>query len=215
MEFRQPFTDGGVGRIPVAGGDVPPRGVFHRDRVAGAVGVPGGASCGGAISRSTWLYRRVKVQEFLIRYDLNHPLVRAYRDHNVCVVNSFRSELAHKKAIFDLLTDESLTASFPTVERKAIKEFIPWTRVVTQAQTTYNSETVDLPEFILQNREQLVLKPNDESADQHAVRGWGNRQPRLGARVEDGVAQPLRGAGEGGAGDIDVPAAAMGAPGDA
>ena len=26
------------------------------------------------------VYRRVRVSEFLIRFDLNHPLVRAYRD---------------------------------------------------------------------------------------------------------------------------------------
>jgi hypothetical protein len=117
------------------------------------------------------VYRRVRVQEFLVRFDLSHPLMRAYRDRAVCVVNSFRSELAQKKAIFDLLTDETLTSSFPAVERKAIREFIPWTRVVAAAHTVYQDKTVDLPEFILQNRERLVLKPNDDSADQHAVRG--------------------------------------------
>ena len=30
---------------------------------------------------------------------------------------------------------------------------------------------MDLPEFILKNRERLVLKPNDSSSDQHAFRG--------------------------------------------
>src|SRR3974377_103255 len=43
------------------------------------------------------VYRRLGVQEFLIRFDLTHPLVQAYRDRAVCVVNSFRSELAQKK----------------------------------------------------------------------------------------------------------------------
>ena len=52
------------------------------------------------------IYRRVRVSEFLMRFDLNHPLVRAYRDRAVCVVNSFRSEMAQRRAIFDLLTDE-------------------------------------------------------------------------------------------------------------
>jgi hypothetical protein len=52
------------------------------------------------------VYRRLGVQEFLLRFDLSHPLVQAYRDRAVCVVNSFRSELAHKKAMFGLLTDE-------------------------------------------------------------------------------------------------------------
>ena len=117
------------------------------------------------------VYRRVKVHEFLVRFDLSHPLMRAYRDRAVCVVNSFRSELAQKKAIFDLLTDETLTAGFPATERKAIKDFIPWTRVVGAQNTMYGDQTVDLPEFILKNREKLVLKPNDDSTDRHAFRG--------------------------------------------
>ena len=118
------------------------------------------------------IYRRVKAQEFLVRFDLSHPMVRAYRDGAVCMVNSFRSELAQKKAIFDLLTDENVTGSFPALERKAIRDFIPWTRVVHATKTTYQDETVDLPEFILKNRERLVLKPNDDSGDQHSFRGW-------------------------------------------
>ncbi len=59
------------------------------------------------------VYRRLGVQEFLIRFDLTHPLVQAYRDRSVCVVNSFRSELAHKKAMFGLLTDESADRQIP------------------------------------------------------------------------------------------------------
>ena len=118
------------------------------------------------------IWRRVKVQEFLLRYDLSHPLVRAYREGTVCVVNSFRSELAHKKAIFDLLTDEAITASFPTAEKKAIRQYIPWTRVVSASKTVYRTRPCDLPDFILKNREKLVLKPNDESGENHTIRGW-------------------------------------------
>ena len=118
------------------------------------------------------VYRRLGVQEFLLRFDLSHPLVQAYRDRSVCVVNSFRSELAHKKAMFGLLTDETLTARFPAAERKAIREHVPWTRLVTAAKTTYDEKTVDLPEFIAQDRERLALKPNDDYSDQHTYLGW-------------------------------------------
>jgi hypothetical protein len=118
------------------------------------------------------VYRRLGVQEFLIRFDLAHPLVQAYRDRSVCVVNSFRSELAHKKAMFALLTDETLTEKFPAAERKAIREHVPWTRLVAAAKTTYGDRTVDLPEFIVQNREKLALKPNDDYSDQHSYFGW-------------------------------------------
>jgi hypothetical protein len=107
------------------------------------------------------VYRRLTVQEFLVRFDLSHPLVRAYKDGAVCVVNSFRAELAHKKAIFDLLTDETITADFPAAEKKAIEQHIPWTRVVAPTKTTYKGQTIDLIEFILKNRESLVLRPND------------------------------------------------------
>ncbi|MGH9667811.1 MAG: hypothetical protein ACRD9L_25615, partial [Bryobacteraceae bacterium] len=117
------------------------------------------------------VYRRVKVQEFLIRFDLSHPLVRAYRDHAVCVVNNFRSELAQKKAIFDLLTDETITSGFPAGERKAIQDFIPWTRIVRAGKTTYNGKPVDLMEFIQKKRERLVLRPNEESCELHSFCG--------------------------------------------
>lgn len=130
----------------------------------------------GALRRGDFtidlVYRRVKVQEFLVRYDLTHPLVRAYRDRAICMVNSFRSELARKKAVFDLLTDESVTGDFPAAERKAIRDFIPWTRVVAPRMTTYRDQQIDLLDFIVRNQQTLVLKPNDDSGDQHAFRGW-------------------------------------------
>jgi hypothetical protein len=118
------------------------------------------------------VYRRLGVQEFLLRFDLTHPLVQAYRDRAVCVVNSFRSEVAHKKAMLGLLTDEALTAKFPAAERKAIAEHVPWTRLVAAAKTSYGDRVVDLPEFLTQNRERLSLKPNDDYSDQHSYFGW-------------------------------------------
>jgi hypothetical protein len=117
------------------------------------------------------IFRRIKVQEFLVRFDLSHALLRAYREGAVCVVNSFRSELAQKKALFDLLTDEQITADFPAAERKAIKDFVPWTRMVSETKTRYRNKTVDLPEFILRNRNKLVLQPNDDGGDQQSFRG--------------------------------------------
>ena len=118
------------------------------------------------------VYRRLGVQEFLIRFDLGHPLVQAYRERSVCVVNSFRSELAHKKAMFGLLTDESVTSKFPAAERKAIREHVPWTRLVAAGKTSHDEKTVDLLEFITHNRERLALKPNDDYSDQHSYFGW-------------------------------------------
>jgi uncharacterized circularly permuted ATP-grasp superfamily protein len=118
------------------------------------------------------IYRRVSAQEFLLRFTLNHPLVQAYREKKVCIVNSFRSELSHKKAMFALLTEDSLIAKFPLNERKAIKEHLPWTRVVKAGKVTRGDQTVDLIEFIKANRETLVLRPNDEYTDLTSFIGY-------------------------------------------
>jgi hypothetical protein len=147
------------------------------------------------------VFRSVKLQEFLVRFDLNHPLVRAYKDHAICMTNSFRAEMGSKKALFDLLTDDSLTAKFPAAERKAIKDFVPWTRVVQAAKTTHKGHTVDLPDFVMKHRTKLVLRPNDDSAEVHPVRGsevtelgWENalRQAMRTPFVVQEVIEPSR-----------------------
>ncbi len=114
------------------------------------------------------VFRRLLTRELLVRFDLSHPLLRAYRDHAVCVINSFQSDVAQRRAIFDLVTDESVTASLPATDRKLIRDFVPWTRVVGEKKTTYRDKPVDLPEFIRRTREHLVLRPNDDTGE-HGV----------------------------------------------
>jgi hypothetical protein len=118
------------------------------------------------------VYRKVSAHDFLVRFDLTHPLVRAYRERTVCMVNSFRTEMLRKKAMLSLLTDEAVTEKFPAAEKKAIRDHIPWTRMVAQTQTSIGGQSVDLLEHIRKNRLNLVLKPNDASGDQHSFRGW-------------------------------------------
>ena len=134
--------------------------------------------------------RRVSAQEFLFRFDLTHPLVRAYREGKVCMVNSFRTEMVQKKAILSLLTDETVTAKFPAAERKAITEHIPWTRLVTAGKTNHGRRTVDLQEFILHHREKLVLKPNDPTAELHSIRGWETEPPAWERALKTALLNP-------------------------
>ena len=115
--------------------------------------------------------RRVKLQEFLVRYDLNHPLIRAYKDRAVCMVNNFRADISAKRTMFDLLTDPKLTAKFPAAERNAIRDHLPWTRFVQPGKTTVGTKTVDLIEHVTKQRAKLVLRPNDETSELHPVYG--------------------------------------------
>lgn len=108
------------------------------------------------------VYKRILIHEFLGRFDETHPLVRAYINHDICLVNPFRCKIMHKKAGFELLTDEKHQRWFSQAENKAIERCVPWTRRVTDRQTTRSGRRIDLLRFIRQNRSSLVLKPNDD-----------------------------------------------------
>jgi uncharacterized circularly permuted ATP-grasp superfamily protein len=120
------------------------------------------------------VYRRVLQHEFLARYDLNHPLVQAYADHAVCVVNPFRTKPVHTKLIMALLSDEGgpAHALLDADERAAIAQHVPWTRYVHAGPTRYVGERVDLLDFARRNRERLALKPNDDYGGAGVLLGW-------------------------------------------
>jgi hypothetical protein len=117
------------------------------------------------------VYRLLLTRELLARFDLSHPLLRAYRDGAVCVVNSFRSELAQRRSLFELLTDEAVITHLPAADRKLIRTFVPWTRIVGARKTFHDNKEIDLPAFILEQREHLALLPSDDTGDQRIFKG--------------------------------------------
>jgi hypothetical protein len=108
------------------------------------------------------VYKRVIIHEFLARYDDTHPLVRAYMNHDVCLVNPFRCKIMHKKAVFEMLTDEQRHDWFTKGEQEAIRRSVPWTRRVSDRMTTRKGRNIGLLEFIRKNRSTCILKPNDD-----------------------------------------------------
>lgn len=108
------------------------------------------------------VYKRVIYNEFLARYDETHPLLQAYRDHAVCLINPFRCKLLHKKASFEFLTDEACHRWFSPEAVRVIAESIPWTRRVTERHTQYQGREVDLLALLRHERERFILKPNDD-----------------------------------------------------
>jgi hypothetical protein len=108
------------------------------------------------------VYKRIIIHEFLARYDETHPLVRAYLNRDVCLVNPFRCKIMHKKTSFELLTDDVYESWFTADERQAIRRSIPWTRRMADRLTTYYGDSIELIDFVRQNRTRLVLKPNDD-----------------------------------------------------
>ncbi len=118
------------------------------------------------------IYKRVLISELVERCGLDSPVVQAVRRRAVCMVDGFRSKILHKKASLAVLSDEQHSSMFDADEQAAIADCIPWTRVVTGRRTVFRGESIDLLPWAAENREHLVLKPNDEYGGKGITLGW-------------------------------------------
>jgi uncharacterized circularly permuted ATP-grasp superfamily protein len=140
------------------------------------------------------VYKRVLTSEFLTHYGddvFEHPLVRAYAAGAICMVNSFRAKLLHKKSIFALLTDDALQSHFSAAERDAIARHVPWTRLVRPGPSTYQGQTIDLLEFARRNQDRLLLKPNDEYGGKGIIIGWETDANAWGQALTEALHSPF------------------------
>ena len=115
-------------------------------------------------------------------------LLDAYRAGAICMVNSFRSKLIHKKALFAVLTDPRHAALFSQAELDAIRAHVPWTRIVRDEQSDYFGARVNLLDFHSRNSERLVLKPNDDYGGHGITIGWNVDQSAWDEAIKNALA---------------------------
>jgi hypothetical protein len=118
------------------------------------------------------VYKRLLVNEFLEKVGELQPLLQAARARAFVMMNPFRCKPIHKKAIFAVLTDDAMQSHFTAEERAAIQAHVPWTRRVLEGRTTRDGKSIDLAAFVRENRERLVMKPNDEYGGKGVFIGW-------------------------------------------
>ena len=133
------------------------------------------------------VYKRLLVNEYLPIIAEYPALLHAYRARAICMVNSFRSKLIHKKALFAVLTDERRGALFSAAEQEAIRAHVPWTRIVKDERSDYHAEKIDLLEFVRKNSERLVLKPNDDYGGHGITIGWNTDQSTWDTAIEEAL----------------------------
>ncbi|MBK8302576.1 MAG: hypothetical protein IPK98_03885 [Chloracidobacterium sp.] len=120
------------------------------------------------------VYKRLLVNEYLPIMKVQPALLDAYRAGAICMVNSFRGKLVHKKAVFAVLTNERYKHLFNDEELSAITKHIPWTRVFRDERTENHGATIDLIEWTRANSNKLVLKPNDDYGGAGIYIGWNS-----------------------------------------
>jgi uncharacterized circularly permuted ATP-grasp superfamily protein len=118
------------------------------------------------------VYKRLLVNEYLPIIKESPALLDAYRAGAICMVNSFRSKLIHKKALFAVLTDQRRAHLFTAEEQAAIQKHVPWTRIVRDENSDYFGQEINLVEYVRGNRNKLVLKPNDDYGGHGITIGW-------------------------------------------
>lgn len=130
------------------------------------------------------VYKRLLVNEYLPIIEEAPALLDAYRAGAVCMVNSFRGKLVHKKAIFAVLTNERYAHLFDETELAAIEAHVPWTRKF-RAETTVNKgEEIGLVEWTRSNSSKLVLKPNDDYGGHGIYIGWNTTEAEWNEAID-------------------------------
>ncbi len=122
------------------------------------------------------VYKRLLVNEYLPIMEQYPALLEAYRRRRICMVNSFRAKLVHKKAVFAVLTNERYADLFTPNELTVIGTHVPWTRVFREEKTVNRGDTVDLVEWTRRNSDKLVLKPNDDYGGHGIYIGWNSTE---------------------------------------
>ncbi len=133
------------------------------------------------------LYRRLLMNEFLGIRDQCQAYEAGYRAQKTCYLNSFRTKLVHKKALFAFLTDPKYTSILNTLELQTIRTHIPWTRRLRDMRTLYMGQTIDLLPYVYKHRDRFVIKPNDEYGGKGVVLGFAVDDAAWADAIQDGV----------------------------
>ncbi|MFY9530637.1 MAG: circularly permuted type 2 ATP-grasp protein [Candidatus Acidiferrales bacterium] len=138
------------------------------------------------------VYRRVLINDIVARPAECVALVRAYEARAVCVANTFRCKIPHKKAFFAVLTDEKNARLFSPVEHELIRKHVPWTRRLEDTRTTHYDEPIELLDHVRTKRGNFVLKPNDEYGGAGVMLGWEMNQREWDAAIERALSESDR-----------------------
>ncbi|GAB6138417.1 circularly permuted type 2 ATP-grasp protein [Halanaerobaculum tunisiense] len=110
------------------------------------------------------IYRRAVTTDLMDYYEQISDFLAAYKNHDVCVVGPFRSQIIHNKVLFSILHDQEQVSFLSAREQQFVKQYIPYT-------ATVDPSDQEQLEYIVNNQKELVLKPHDSYGSQGVVIG--------------------------------------------
>lgn len=121
-------------------------------------------------------YKEKRIQTVIEMYQgmVTPGVFKVFKAGNICLLNGPITELLSSKLNLALLSNHEETGVFTTEEKHTIDKYVPWSRKMVAGRTTYKGEKICLQDFILENREKLILKP--------AI-GYGGENIRIGKKT--------------------------------
>lgn len=132
------------------------------------------------------VYKRVIVKELVAEPEAK-DLAEAYLQGQVCMVNSPRSVIVGNKKILAALRRPDVMAALTPEERQAVRDHVPWTEILREGRAEFKGFTVNLKDFVVDNREKLVLKAAQSYGGKDVFLGFETTQEKWEALVEEHI----------------------------
>ncbi len=120
--------------------------------------------------RVDMIYKRVILKELVSNPDAG-VVSSAYRAGKVCMANSPRSVIVGNKKILAAIRRPEIMAQLSQLQREAVRRFVPWTEILRDDKVEFHGFLVNLKDFVMDNKDQLVLK---------AAQSYGGKDVFLG-----------------------------------
>ena len=117
---------------------------------------------------------------------LVEPIFRAHREGSVVLFTPMESNLFANKGCLALLSDPRWQSSFSPDELALVDRVLPWTRSL-KTQSAVDGQ--DLLAYCIQEREELILKPNGYYGGVGVVPGWETSAADWQRALSVGVAE--------------------------
>jgi len=103
---------------------------------------------------------------------LIEPILQAAERGDVRIFTPLDARVYGSKGALAMLSDEANRHLLTDAERVSIDRILPWTRMLRSGPVTVDGVTVDLERYVLDNREELILKPTLLYSGIGIVPGW-------------------------------------------
>jgi hypothetical protein len=118
------------------------------------------------------------------------PLLQAAERSNIKIFSPMDSEIYSSKSALAMLSDETNRHLFSAEELESLDRFLPWTRMVrTGPVTIEDGSTVQLEQYALDQRTELILKPTLMHGGQGVIPGWQTEPDEWRQRIEAAVGE--------------------------